>query len=173
MPRASTIRTSKYREQIELAISQGVPNIEIARRYAVSPSSVSRAKRSASDVLTQVLDDDGPTPTDVLGLVADLVESATRSRKIADASGSAAIRARAQGTELAALNVLIDRLGIDDLNTVRAAQASGYLVRTITALVEDHAPELLPEAVRALRAQHQDFDELADALANHMNRKTQ
>lgn len=170
MARQSTIRTHPQVELIERAISEGVPAVEIARRFSVSPSAVARHKSNRIDALVQVLDDDTPDTSEVLGRIADLVDSATRSRKLADANGTASVRARAQTVELSALSTLLDRLGVDDLETARMAQASGLLVQVIRQLVEDH-PDLLMDAVRLIRSQHEDFDDLADALATHMRRK--
>ncbi|MEV8175912.1 hypothetical protein [Microbacterium sp. NPDC079176] len=172
MVRQSTIRTHPQVELIERAISEGVPAVEIARRYNVSPSAIARHKSKRLDALAQVLDDDTPDTSEVLGRIADLADSATRSRKLADVSGTASVRARAQTVELSALSTLLDRLGVDDLDTARMAQGAGLLVQVIRQLVEAH-PDLLPEALRLIREQHEDFSDLADALAAHMRARKQ
>lgn len=172
MARQSTIKNHPQRELIERGIAEGVPAVELARRHGVSPSAIARHKSKRLDALAQVLEDDTPATPAVLGRIADLADSATRSRKLADASGTASVRARAQTVELAALNTLVDRLGIDDLTTARTAQGAGLLVQVIRGLVEDH-PDLLPDALRLIRAQHEDFSDLADALADHMKRRKQ
>ena len=163
MARVSTIRTHPQVERIERAIAEGVPSVDIARRYGVSESAVARHKKSRLNALAAVLDDDNPPAADILVRVSELADSATRSRKLADISGSAAQVARAQATELAALNTLIDRLGITDTTVVELAQGALPLVGVVQRIAERH-PSTRADIDSLLRADEA-LEPLADQLA--------
>lgn len=163
MARASTIRTHPQVERIERAIAEGVPAVEVARRYGVSESAIARHKKSRLNALAAVLDDDNPPASDLLVRVSELADSATRSRKLVDVSGSAAQVARAQATELAALNTLIDRLGITDTTVVELAQGALPLVGVVQRVAERH-PEARADILALMRS-HEELSDLADQLA--------
>jgi hypothetical protein len=162
MPRASTIKTHARREDIERDIAQGVPAVEISQRYGVSPSAVARHKSNRIDALAAVLDDESPAPDDLLSRLRELADSTRQARKLADASGSPATRARAASSELAVLDRLLDRAGITDMTAVDLTTATGALVRVVQSYVLDH-PEHAPELF-SLMGKHPELIDARDTL---------
>lgn len=165
MARKSSIATHPQREAIENALAAGVTGAEIARRYGVSESAISRHRISRMDVLRQVADADIPDPASVIQRLMELADDARQTRKLAALSGTPVTRARAQSAELAALDKLTERLGIDDTTLVHLATATSALVRAVQRYVQSH-PERLSDVTAALR-EHQELYELADALAQN------
>lgn len=151
------------RDRIVADIHAGIPNAQIVRTYSgLSESGLSRFKNSHLDALSREIDDDNPAPSELLGRLADLVESTRRARIQADNSGSPQSRARAQANELQALEKLLDRTGVDELTTVRLAQSTGALVRALRDFADAH-PEIVPDLLRVM-ADHEELLDLRDAL---------
>ncbi|WP_374460128.1 hypothetical protein [Microbacterium sp.] len=165
MSQISTIERHPDKERIIELISQGVSGAEIARRYGLSESAISRFKISRKHVLSQIIDDDGTDPSEVIGRLADLSDSARTTRKLADATSSPQVRARAISAELAVLDRLT-RLAIDDTTTARLAQTVGPLVRVVQNLHRAH-----PEEVLDSLAGHEELEDLRDALVSKSRKK--
>lgn len=162
MGRRSTVSTHPQREAIEYALSTGVPGAQIARRYGVSESAISRHRISRMDALSRVADPSEPHITGVMQRLVELADDARETRKLTALSGTPVSRARAQSTELAALEKLIGLLGVTDTFAVELAMASTSLVRVIQTLLTDH-PEASGDIIAALD-EHDELTELADAL---------
>src|SRR5690606_15766271 len=118
-----------------------------------------------SDVITQVLADDGTDPTEVLGRLLDLSDSARAARKLADATATPAVRARVIAAELSVLDRL-SRLTIDDTATARLAEAVGPLVRTIQKLSKS-----FPSQVLDALAEHAELADLRADLKTALDRQ--
>ena len=118
----------------------------------------SPARVCPENLLAQIAEDDGTDPSEVIGRLADLSDSARTTRKLADATSSPAVRARAITAELAVLDRLT-RLAIDDTTTARLAQAVTPLVRSIQKLCESFPTEVLD-----VLADYPELGELRDAL---------
>ncbi|MFP1601892.1 hypothetical protein ACLD0U_04280 [Microbacterium sp. 2216-1] len=161
----SSIDRHPDRERIVEMIGNGASGAEIARQYGVSQSAISRYKISRQTMLTQVLNQDADDPTEILGRLADLAESARITRKLADTSSSPQVRARAISAELAVLDRLT-KLAITDTEIVRLTQAAGLMVKVIQALARTH-----PREVYAALSEHPELDDLREAL-KAQNRST-
>jgi hypothetical protein len=122
------------------------------------------------DALAQIADLDAPDPASVIVRLIELADDARQTRKLSAISGSPVARARAQAAELAALDKVIDRLGIDDVTVVHLAGATSALVRAVQKYLAQH-PEDLTDVLAVLR-EHEELHELADAL-KAQNRKNQ
>lgn len=163
MAGVSSIAKHPARDKIIQDIAEGVSNAEIARRYGLSESAVSRAKINHNHALAAELDDSrAPSPTDLLSRLADLADSTRKARITADAGGSPQSRARAQANELAAIEKLMDRVGVSDLTAVKVASSAGSLVKAIRNYTLQH-PDSAPAVLDAL-GQYEDLHELRDAL---------
>jgi transposase-like protein len=162
MSRRSSIETHPQREAIEKALATGVTGAQIARQYGVSESAISRHRISRMDVLAQVAALDTPDPTSVITRLMELADDARSTRKLAALSGTPVTRARAQSAELAALEKLADRLGIDDTTVIQIAGATGALVRAVQKYVRTN-PDRLADVLAILR-EHEELHELADTL---------
>ncbi|MGF2950301.1 hypothetical protein [Microbacterium alcoholitolerans] len=158
MATPSSIERHEQSARIIELISQGVSGAEIARRYGVSESAISRYKISRQNLLAQIAEDDGNDPSEVIGRLADLSDSARTTRKLADATSSPAVRARAISAELAVLDRLT-KLAIDDTATARLAQTTGPLVRVIQKLSQSY-----PREVFEALAKHEELADLLEAL---------
>lgn len=171
MTSRSSIAKHPARERIIQDIAEGVSNAECARRYQLSESAVSRYRIAHFSALAAELDDSrAPTPTDLLSRLADLADSTRKARITADASGSPQSRARAQANELAALDKLLDRVGVTDMTAVQVAASAGALVKAIRDFTLSH-PESAADVLEALGA-HQELLELRDALRASLRKKT-
>ncbi|WP_404435177.1 hypothetical protein LG322_08460 [Microbacterium aerolatum] len=158
----SKISQHPAREKILEDIASGVTNAEVSRRYGLSESAVSRARIAHLDALTQEVDNGEPVPSEILGRLADLADSTRAARIRADATGSPQTRARAQANELAVLEKLAEKIGINDTSAIRLAQSTGTLVRVIQTYLRDH-PEATADMYR-LMGEHPELIELRDAL---------
>ncbi|GAA1523093.1 DNA-binding NarL/FixJ family response regulator [Microbacterium ginsengiterrae] len=158
MAAQSSIDRHPDRERIVELIASGMPGAEIARRYSVSESAISRWRSSRMQVLNQIITDDGTDPTEIMGRLADLADSARVTRKLADASSSPQVRARAIAAELSVLDRLA-KLGVDDTSTTRLNQALGPLVRTVQTLYRR-----FPSEVLSALAEHEELHELRQSL---------
>lgn len=171
MAGVSSISKHPARDKIIQDIAEGVSNAEVARRYGLSESAVSRAKIAHHNALASELDDSrAPTPTDLLTRLADLADSTRSARITADAGGSPQTRARAQANELAALDKLLDRVGVTDLTAIKIASSTGALVKAIRDFTL-HNPDSA-EAVLGALGEHEELIELRDALASSLRKKT-
>lgn len=162
MSRKSNIATHPKREQIMEDIALGVPGAEIARTYTgVSESGVSRARIAHFDALASVLDDGVDVP-DLLGRLADVADSTRAARKLADATGSPATRARAQTNELAALKAMFQETGVTSTTALRIAEEAGVLVKALREFLSEN-PAAVPAWVRILGG-HEELIEMRDTL---------
>ncbi|WP_431806377.1 hypothetical protein [Microbacterium paraoxydans] len=161
----SSIERHPDRERIIELIGNGVSGAEIARRYGLSESAISRFKISRKHVLSQIIADDGTDPSEIIGRLADLSDSARATRKLADATSSPQVRARAISAELAVLDRLT-RLAIDDTTTARLAQSVGPLVRVVRNLHRAHPKEVLDSLEG-----REELEDLRDALASQKWKK--
>jgi hypothetical protein len=162
MGRRSSIGGHPQRAAIERAISEGVPGVEIARRYTLSESSISRHKLLRNDALGQLADVDAPAPSDLLQRLLELADDARQARRITAVSGTPVARARAQASELAALTALLDRLGVTDVAILEAASGVELLVRALANHIVE-TPEHAAGLLAALGA-HEDLEPLVVAL---------
>lgn len=169
MSRRSSIDSHPQREAIEKALASGITGAQIARQYGVSESAISRHRISRMDAIAQIADLDMPDPASVVVRLMELADDARQTRKLAALSGTPVTRARAQASELAALDKVINRLGIDDVTVVHLAGATSALVRSVQRYVQRH-PENLADVLNAL-AEHEELTDLVDAL-RAQNRKT-
>jgi hypothetical protein len=145
MSRRSSVDTHPQREYILRDLATGVSGAEVARRYTgLSESAISRAKIAHFDALSTVLDDETPDVTDLLGRLADVADSTRDARRMADLTGTPAVRARAQSNELMALRALFDRMGVTDTTALRVGQATGLIVTAIRSFLDKH-PDTTPE----------------------------
>jgi hypothetical protein len=164
MSRRSQIEVHPQREAIERAMQEGVPGVEISRRYGVSESAISRyQKLHSKDALAQVADPYEHDPSSVMTRLVDLADSARRARLAADITGTPLTRARAQAAELAVLEKLSERLGIDSLTPVYMSQGASSLVTVVQNIVTEN-PNLRTRVLSLLR-EHEPLIDLADALA--------
>lgn len=162
MARLSTIKTHPRREDIERAISEGVSDTEVARRFAVSVSSVQRHRVKRIDAVSAVIAEDTAAPDDLLARLKELADSTRQARRIADATSAPTVRARAASSELAVLDRLLDRAGITDLSAIDLVSATGALVRTVQKYVLAH-PEQAADLF-ALMGEHPELIDARDTL---------
>lgn len=163
MSRRSSIDTHPQREAIEAALASGVTGASIARQFGVSESAISRHRVSRMDAIAQIADLETPDPANVITRLIELADDARQTRKLAALSGTPVTRARAQASELAALDKVIDRLGIDDVTVVHLAGATSALVRAVQTYVRKH-PESTADILAILR-EHEELHELADVMS--------
>ena len=166
MPRPSVIRHHPQRVEIEKLL--GTSSVaEVARRFGLSESATRRWRDRMA--LTEV-DDDGPAlaPGMLAGQILEIVRSLSAVRARADALGNDATAIRAATAELAAVGVLLDRLGIeseDALNAVVEAEALAKALsyclsredphvtrRILDRLTQTHAPEGIRAGFESLLA---------------------
>lgn len=165
MARQSSVEAHPEREAILAAIANGMSGAEVARKFSLSESAVSRWKSSARFSLIQILAEEGNDPTELLGRYLDLSDSARQATKLANTSGSVQVRAKAIATELSVLDRLA-KLGLDDTAVARMAQATGPLVKAIQKLSQTYPTEVLE-----VLATFPELADLKDAL-RAQNRKT-
>lgn len=165
----SKVSRHPAKEKILEDIAAGVTNAEVARRYGLSESAVSRARIAHLDVLSQEVDSGVPLPSDLLGRLQDLADSTRMARLLADKTGSPQTKARAQANELSALEKLMDRVGITDTSAIRLAQTTGAIVRLLQRYLMEH-PESTDD-LYALMGNSEELLELRDAL-KALNRET-
>lgn len=168
MARKNSIESHPQREAIEKALASGITGAQIARQYGVSESAISRHRISRMDALAQIADLETPDPSSVIQRLMDLADDARQTRKLAALAGTPVTRARAQSTELAALDKLSERLGIDDVTMVQLASSTGALVKTIQAYVVHH-PDALTD-LQTEMAQHPELEELSTALKGQIGK---
>lgn len=166
MATPSSIETHPQSARIIEDISNGVSGVEIARRYGVSESAISRYKVARKHVLARIIEEDGVDASDILGRLLDLSDSARTARKLADATGTPAVRARTIATELSVLDKL-NRLSVDDIDMGRLAAAVGPMIRVLGNLANRY-----PKEVLAALAQHAELTELADSLKTALKGQT-
>lgn len=167
MARQSIIDTHPDSVKIIEMIAAGVPAVDINRRYPeVSVFAISRYKIKRSSVLSNILDTESPDLADVIGRLADLADSARIARRLADASTSPQVRARSIAAELAVLDRLANRLGLDDLAVARQAQATKPLVLTLQKVARKHPGDVLDAL-----ADHQELADLRDSLRTTLKRE--
>ncbi|WP_083867967.1 transposase [Microbacterium sp. B24] len=163
MGRPSSIGTHPQREAIEQAIAAGVRGSDIARRYGVSESAISRWSVARKDAISRVAGLDSIDPASVIARLLDLADDARHARKLAAISGTPATRARAQSAELSVLTTLIERTGIDETASASLYRGATDLVTVIQRIALNSAEDA--EHVLTLLREHESLSDLADALA--------
>ncbi|WP_349427480.1 hypothetical protein [Microbacterium sp. LWS13-1.2] len=100
---------------------------------------------------------------DTMTRIVELADSARRARQIADATGTAQTKARAQAAELAVLNILVKRLDITSVTPVYLSSMTAALAHVVQGIVSER-PETRADVLAMMR-QHTALVELADKLA--------
>lgn len=169
MGRRSTIESHPQRDAIERALLEGATAVDVSARFSVSESAISRWKKLHYDALAAVVQDDSTAPDDLLIRLRELADSTRSARKLADLTGSPAVRARSATAELAVIDRLISRAGITDLSTVDLMASTGALLRAVQGYVlkyPEHAPDLF-----ALMGEHPDLIQLRDILRGQLRKQ--
>jgi transposase-like protein len=147
MSRPSTLLNHPDREAIELALVSGVAISQISAQFGVSRDSIYRYKNSnLAPALRQALAASTSSRTSsLLERVLNLADDALKTRQALAASGHHVASIRAGEHELRTLAVLLDRLGITDVETVDALKQAFGLMEALRQLAHTH-----PEAVERL-----------------------
>jgi hypothetical protein len=141
--RSCRVCFSSDRKLIEDAIAAGMSFRAVATEYAdgsISESSIQRhwrnhvAAQFRSDTEIEYLTE----PSDILDRVLEIADSARNTRRSAEATGNAVSVAKASDTELRALAVAMDRLGIRDTNVLTNYKFMYAMVYATWKLIKSH-----------------------------------
>lgn len=132
----------------------------------MSESAISRWAVSRKDAIARVAGLDKIDPASTIARLIDLADDARQARKLSAITGTPASRARAQASELAALNVLIERAGIDETASANLYQGASDLVGVVQRIAWRSADDAA--LVLDLLREHESLTDLADALAANL-----
>lgn len=125
------------RAQIELALLAGAPIAELSRRFNV-PSGALFRWRNRRMLPAVRFDASEPSGIEPLEQLLELTEQLREQRRAVFGSS---LYGRAASSELRALDLLLNRLGISDAETAESLRAGRALGRAVGNIAREH-PEL-------------------------------
>lgn len=144
--RPCLICSNPNRASVETQIVAGVPIARIARQLGINSSSVYRhiSAHLAPELRASMRNSAGLDTTALLGRIADIADDSLRARHTAMEAGATATALKAADGELRAINVLMDRLGIDNTETIELLAEARRVVLAIGHFAVHHPASAEP-----------------------------
>lgn len=163
MGRINVIHNHPMRSRIDAMISDGIPQVEIARRMSLAPSTLSRYISATKSELAKIVDEE-PGVVDVLSRLVEVADHARTIRQHSKLSASPVSQARAVKTEAEILTKLLSELGIQQTTVTNTLDESRALVTAFKIFLRTY-----PESSRDLITVLDEIPELTD-LARALRR---
>lgn len=156
------------REAIEAALITGEGISHISRQFGIPADALRRHLRvHVSEVAkASLLGVDGLSASDLVHRVLDVADSARERRLTAEAAGQPGAASRAGDSELRALAVLADRMGVTDTDLIEEVESAHQLALAV-GLATRSSPAVGHAVAARLRTMDGQAGVLADALEAH------
>jgi hypothetical protein len=133
MPRACTVCSSPKAEQINRDLTSGMAAALVASKYRIGDSSVRRHSRThlSASLLQELRASEHLGSTDLIERLAEAVDDVAAVRSAALLTGNHGVVLRAAAATQSLIESLMDRVGIDSLETARLLREGDTFARAV------------------------------------------